>query len=217
MKSGEGKSNLRNQALEALDSTSDKPLWSHTFPKQGPEVFMSASTGRIVFLWTGKSDGEREEIARSPELFKRWKDTNISEGDVFAEAINGRDGAILGGIVIRTGKYSFTPEYAVSAGDAMVVTDNRNRVLFYSLETGQRKASWFGSRPRLSRDAQRLCIATGPGRLAIYDMHSLKQTSWFSFSAPVVSHTFSADGTKVLALTNDQTIFVLDATATNLH
>jgi hypothetical protein len=63
----------------------------------------------------------------------------------------------VGGVLLHTGNYFFTPERA-AAGDSLVVTDNRNRVLVYSVETGERKAR---TRPMLSRNGDRLWLGTG--------------------------------------------------------
>jgi hypothetical protein len=164
-----------------------------------------------------KADGVREEMARSTKLVERWKNANTGDGDVFAEAVNARDGVTLGGVLIHTGKSSFTPESAAAAGDSLVITDNRNRVLVYSVETGERRARFFGSHPKLSRHGDRMCLGNGRGQLAIYDLQSMKQTSEFSFAAPVLAHEFSADGKQLLVLTNDQTAFVLDASTGNVN
>jgi hypothetical protein len=63
--------------------------------------------------------------------------------------------------VVRTGKFSFQPEHQEAAGDWLVVTDNRNRVLLYSISAGEQKAKWFGYRPQISRNGDRLCLANG--------------------------------------------------------
>jgi WD40 repeat protein len=215
MKSHADKPSLRSVALEARDATSDQQLWSRNFSKQGPGVFVSASGDRLVFLWPGKSDGMREEMARSRGLVERWKNVSVSDGDVFAEVLNARDGTALSGVVIHTGKYSFTPEHADAVGDSLIVTDNRNRVLVYSLASGEVRQRLFGSQPRLSPDGERLCLANGRGQLALYDLRSLKQTAEFSLAAPVSSHEFSGDGKKMLVLTDDQTVVVLDTNSTD--
>jgi WD40 repeat protein len=120
----------------------------------------------------------------------------------------------IGRVVIHTGKYSFTPEHADAVGDSLIITDNRNRLLVYSLTTGDVQTRMFGSRPRLSHDGTRLCLTNGRGQLSVYDMRSLKPTAQFSFSGPISSQEFSGDGTKLLVLTDDQTVFVLDTGAT---
>ena len=127
--------------------------------------------------------------------------------------INARDGTVAGAAVLRTGKYSFVPEHLEVMGDWLVVTDNRHRVLLYSVATGERKAQLFGYRPQISQNGARLCLANGRGHLTVYDLHSLKQTSELSFANRISSQLFSGDGKRLFVLTNDQTAFILDATA----
>ena len=113
---------------------------------------------------------------------------------------------------MRTGKFSFRPEHQEAAGDWLVVTDNLNRVLLYSISTGERKARWFGYNPQISTKGQWLCLANGRGHLLVYDLRMLKQASDLSFDNHVSAYTFSEDGKQLLVLTDDQTVFVLDAT-----
>jgi WD40 repeat protein len=113
---------------------------------------------------------------------------------------------------VRTGKLSFQPEHQEAAGDLLVVTDNRNRVLLYSISAGEQKAKWFGYRPQISRNGDRLCLANGRGKLAVYDLRTLKQTNEFLFADRVSADLFSEDGKRLLVLTNDQTSFILEVT-----
>jgi hypothetical protein len=83
-------------------------------------------------------------------------------------------------------------------------------VLLYSLSTGAQKAKWFGFAPRISMNGERLCLATGRGRLTLYDLRTLKKSSDLYFANPVAAHLFSEDGKKLFVLTNDQTAFVID-------
>jgi WD40 repeat protein len=111
---------------------------------------------------------------------------------------------------VHTGKYSFVPEQQAAAGDWVVVTDNRNRVLLYSISTGEQKAKWFGYDPQISRNGERLCLANGRGRLVLYDLRTLKQTGEFSFGSRISAKDFSGDGGRLFVLTNDQTAYILD-------
>jgi WD40 repeat protein len=210
----------RNFELDALDMATAKPLWSRNFPKQGPWIFGSASSGKMIFLWNAKADGLRDELAQDAKLQERWSKENPGDTDFFMEVLNARDGTVAGGIVVRTGKYSFHPEYQMAVGDWLVVTDNLNRVLLYSVSTGEQKAKWFGYGPRISRSGNRLCLSNGRGHLVVYDLHTLKQISEFSFAARISGNLFSADGKRLFVLTNDQTGYVLDvsgeSTAANL-
>ena len=202
----------KNFELDALDMATAKPLWSRSFPKQGPSVSGSASSGKIIFVWNAKADGLRDELARDAKLQARWNKENPGDSDYFFEVLNARDGTVAGGVVVRTGKYSFQPEQQEAAGDWLVVTDNRNRVLLYSISTGEQKAKWFGYRPEISRNGDRLCLANGRGHLVVYDLHTLKQSSEFSFANRISADLFSEDGKRLLVLTTDQTTFILDVT-----
>jgi WD40 repeat protein len=203
----------RNFELNALDMATAKPLWSRTFPKQGPWISGSPTSGKMILLWNAKADGLRDELARDANLQVRWSKENPGDTDYFMEVLNARDGTVAGGIGIRTGKYSFHPEHQEAVGDWLVVTDNLNRVLLYSISKGEQKAKWFGYRPQISLNGEHLCLANGRGHLVIYDLHTLKQTKEFSFANRISAYLFSEDGKRLFVLTNDQTAFILDVAA----
>jgi WD40 repeat protein len=203
----------RNFELDALDMASAKPLWLRNFPKQGPWIAGSPSSGKLILVWNAKSDGLRDELARDPRLQDRWDKEKPGDTDYFLEVLNTRDGTAAGGIVVRTGKYSFRPEQEDATGDSLVVADNHNRVLVYSISTGAQKAKWFGYRPQISGDGSKLCLGNGRGRLVVYDLHTLKEINEFSFTSRVSGALFSADGNRLFVLTNDQTGFLLDVSA----
>ena len=202
-----------NFELDALDMATAKPLWSRSFPKQGPWISGSPSSGKLIFVWNAKADGLRDELAQNTKLKEDWSKESPGDTDFFMEVLNARDGTVAGGIVLRNGKYSFHPEYQEAVADWLVVTDNLNRVLLYSVSTGEQKAKWFGSGPRISRNGDRLCLSNGRGHLAVYDLHSLKQISEFSFTNRISGNLFSDDGKRLFVLTNDQTEYVLDVSA----
>ncbi|HEV2196530.1 MAG TPA: M48 family metalloprotease [Candidatus Acidoferrum sp.] len=198
--------------LDAMDIVNLKPLWSRAFPKQAPWVSGSASSGKLIFFWNAKADGLRDELGNDAKLQALWKRENPSDADYFLEVLDAHDGTAAGGAVVRTGKFSFHPEHREAAGDWLVVTDNLNRVLLYSISTGERKARWFGYNPQISPKGHWLCLANGRGHLIIYDLATLKQAGDLSFANHVSAYTFSEDGKRLLVLTDDQTVFVLDAT-----
>jgi WD40 repeat protein len=203
----------RNFELNAMDMATAKPLWSRTFPKQGPWISGSPTSGKMILLWNAKADGLRDELARDSNLQARWSKENPGDTDYFMEVMNAHDGTVTAGIVVRTGKYSFHPEHQEAVGDWLVVSDNLNRVLLYSISTGEQKAKWFGYRPQISRNGEHLCLANGRGHLIIYDLHSLKQINDLTFASRISAYLFSEDGKRLFVLTNDQTAFVLDVTA----
>jgi len=199
-----------NLEVKALDTASLNPLWSHSYTKQGPFLSGSLETGQLLMTWTARAEGLRDEVARDPKLLAHWPAEKPKEGDFFWEVVNARDGTTLGSVYLRTGKFSFAPEYWASAGDSLVVADDAHRVLLFSISTGQERAKWFGDRPRLSRHGDQLCLVNGRAHLLVYDLKSLKQTDEYFFAEPVTTKAFSEDGKRLLVLTSDQTVFILD-------
>jgi len=210
---GKNRSLQRNFELTGLDIVAEKPLWERAFAKEGPSMAGSPASGKLVLVWRGKSDGLREEAGRDPKLQSIWMRDNPSDSDYFLEVIDARTGTLSGAVVVRTGKYSFQPYRVEVEGDWLVVTDNLNRVLLYSISTGERRAKWFGYRPQVSSNGERLCLSNGRGNLTLYDLHDLKQAGELAFANPVSAYVFSEDGKRLFVLTNDQTVFLVDPAA----
>jgi WD40 repeat protein len=210
VKSGDQNHRDRNFDLESLDIVDQKLLWSRHFPKQGPSLSGSTSSGRVVLIWRANSDGVRDEVARNPKLQALWDRQKPKESDFLLEVLDSRSGSLIGGVILLTGKYSYVPETVKAVGDWMVVEDNLNRVLLYSISTGQLMTRWFGYSPQVSRNGQRLCLANGRGHLVVYDLQTLKQIDDLYFSNPISVHHLSEDGKKLFVLTNDQTAFQFD-------
>jgi WD40 repeat protein len=211
--SDKSRSTRRNMDLDALDIVDQKVLWSRHFPKQGPSLTGSISSGEIVLFWPANADGLRDEMASDPRLRALWDSQKPREGDYLLEAVDARSGSLLGAVILRTGKYSFLPESIQAVGDWLVVGDSVNRVLLFSLSTGKQVARWFGYNPEISRDGRRLCLDNGRGHLIVYDLRTFKPIDDLYFTHHVSLHTFSGDGTKLFVLCDDQTAFELDVTA----
>lgn len=199
-----------NVEVQALDMASLSPLWSRGYPKQGPFLGGSPETGQLLMTWKARAEGLKDELARDPKLRAHWPTDKPGEADFFWEVLNARDGSTLGTVYLRTGKYSFVPEYWNAAGDSLVISDNQDRVLLYSIVTGEQRAKWFGDRPKLSKQGDRLCLANGRAHLLVYDVKTLNRTNEYFFADPVVLKIFSEDGKHLLVMTSDQTLFVLD-------
>ena len=200
----------RKFELDVLDIVDQKLLWSRNFPKQGPSILGAASSGKVVLVWQANTDGFRDELARDPKLKAVSEKQKLNEGDFLMEVVESRTGTLLGAVALRTGKFSFTPQTVKALGDWLVVEDNHNRVLLYSISSGQQAARWFGYRPQISRNGQRLCLANGRGHLVVYDLQTLKQADDLYFSNSISVQYLSEDGKKLLVLTNDQTVFQID-------
>jgi hypothetical protein len=92
----------------------------------------------------------------------------------------------------------------------IVVEDDLNRVLIYSLKTGQQVGKVFGATPVASPAGNLLCVTNESGELLLYDLPGLAKRDDLFFTGRIAAGGFSADGKRLFILTDDQTAFVLD-------
>jgi hypothetical protein len=91
-----------------------------------------------------------------------------------------------------------------------VVTDTQNRVLLYSLATGQQKGHVLGGFATISLAGKLPCVENESGKLATYDLDTMEKRDDFVFSGPVALVSFTPDGKRLFVLTHDQNTYLLD-------
>jgi WD40 repeat protein len=132
------------------------------------------------------------------------------EGDYFLKAIDVKTGKTLGQLLIETGKGSFRIQEVVTVDDWVVISDNENRSLIYSLSTGEQKGKVFGSYPTLSVPAKLICVESDDGVLSLFDIDSFERRQKLTFPSHISFVRFSDDGKRLFVLTADQNVYFLD-------
>jgi len=215
----------RNITLDGLDVTSNDVksgavLWSHTYPKEGPTVESERPEGNLVLSWPANSDGAKLEIKNNPLLSARWPKVDAGGGDYFLEVVEPRTGKVIGASIVRSGKGAFRIRNAESAGDWLVVSDSTNRLLVYSVKSGEQTGILFGRRPVLSGSASLLAAENERGQLSLYDLTTLARLEQYVFTSPIAYSYFAADDRRLFVLTGNQTVYFIglpkpQAVATN--
>jgi hypothetical protein len=113
---------------------------------------------------------------------------------------------------IDTGKPFFYVVEANASRDRLVVADNQDRVLVYSLD-GQQKGIIAGHWPKVSSISDLLTVRTERGELDLYDLANAQERTAYDFDSPVAFDGFSADGKRLVVLSSDQVIYVLNPMA----
>lgn len=196
--------------LEMRDSRSFQPLWSKPFPKEAPRVWVNDHEGTMVLSWAVSTSAAKNEIKSDPTLAQRLAVMKEKEGDYLIQVLEAKTGKMLGRLLIETGKGSFRIADVMAAGDWIVISDSKNRVLIYSLSTGEQKGRVFGSRPSISAASNLLCVENERGQLSIHDLKSMEKRDQFVFPHPLSLARFSRDGNSLFVLTADQTAYVID-------
>jgi WD40 repeat protein len=217
-----GGSYVEDLTLEVRDVRSFDALWSRPLGKESPRYWVEPREGTMVLSWPTASKYARDEIKSDAELTRRLAAMKEQEGDYFLQVLDAKTGAVKGKLLVETGKGSFRIAKAFAAGDYVVIADTQNRVLVYSLSTGEQKGRVFGSRAVVGgvggksggqsagQSAGLMCVENERGKLAVYDLASLEKRDEFTFTHPVSGASFSQDGKRLFVLTANQAVYVLD-------
>ncbi len=206
-------STQRDVTFEVQDARTGNILWSRAFPKERPASSIGTAISSMVLVWSLETGHAKDEIKNDPALKARLAAMKEKEGDYYLEVVEARTGKTLRKMLVETGKGSFRIERTYAVGDYVVIVDTSNRVLVYSLSSGEQKGKVFGTRVAVSGAGNLLCVENETGQLAVYDIARMEKRDQFIFSHPVSFLRFSADGKRLFVLTNDQTTYVLDVTA----
>jgi len=91
-----------------------------------------------------------------------------------------------------------------------LVADSENRILLYSLKTGEQKGRVFGDFATVSPDGKLLCVTNESGKLNVYRVADMQSIEQFVFTSTVTAVEFSEDNKKLIVLTSNQTAHVFD-------
>jgi hypothetical protein len=188
-------------------------LWSKTYLKETPRLWLAPQSGTALLVWNVNDEVAKTEIKNDPVLSQQLLSMKEKEGDYFLQILDAQTGNEKGKLLIETGKGSFRLKNVFAAGDWVIVTDTQNRVLIYSLKTGELKGRVFGGNAAVSLAKNLLCVENEIGKLALYDLKTLEKRDEFVFSSPISMLRFSPDGKKLFALTSNQIAYLLDVSS----
>jgi WD40 repeat protein len=203
----------KDDVLELLDVRTMASLWSKSYPKEKPRVWVAPQPETIALVWNITDEAAKAEIRNDARLNSQLSAMKEKEGDYLLQILDAHTGRELGKLLIETGKGSFRLSNVFAAGDWVIVADTQNRVLVYSLKTGELKGRVFGGYATVSPAGNLLCVENESGKLAVYDLRTMDKRDQFIFSSPVSLVRFSRDGRQLFVLTSNQTAYMLDTSA----
>ena len=196
--------------IDIFDAPTMKLLWSKAYPKESPRAWIAARKHTISLVWDAIDAAVQDEMKSDPVLQKQITSLKEKQGDYLVKVLDARNGNELGKLLIETGKGSFRLKDVYADGDWVLVADSENRVLLYSLKTGELKGRVFGEYAAISPDGRFLCVANEDGKLNFYSLPSMQSVEQFVFTSSVSLLSFSEDGKKLIVLTSNQTAHVFD-------
>ena len=208
-KENESQSNVTMELSNVVDG---KLLWSKHFPHERPGYHVNSSANSLVLYWQASSGSAHAIAKEDPAAVSALSRVKDKDGILFVQVLDLDTGKLRTEMTLDTGKHSFQIMAAIATSDRLIVADNQNRVLVYSFD-GQEKGTVMGHSPEVSSGSDLLTVRTERGELELYDLSNVQKRSSYDFESPVAFDGFSQDGKRLVVLTSDQVIYVLDPAA----
>lgn len=208
--------------LDVMDARTAKSQWSQKIRGEAPLLFFESSAKSAVFLWSattervrrdatlkstvsrlGSSTSSDDRVCDLADFFNRglWEGQPLKSGVYVAEALDLATGEAKRSWVVDLVDRCLRVKSALAFGDAVLVEDNRNRVLVYRADSPQPRLRLFGSLLDADAARNRIAVGKGNGRVVVYDGVSGAQIEDFSFAVPLVLVRLARDGGALFALT----------------
>lgn len=200
----------KNVIVEVSDARTTTSLWKRSYPKEAPRTWASPQHGTVSHVWDITDEAVKLEIKDDAQLTQQLASMKEKEGDYFVEVLDIQNGKPVGRLFIETGKGSFRLQNIYATADCVIATDSTNRVLIYSLKTGQLLGRAFGGFAAVSPTAGLLCVENETGKLAVYDLAKMEKRDEFVFSSPIALLRFSDDGKRLVVITSNQYVYTID-------
>lgn len=201
----------KNGLMEVRDVRTNEILWSRTFPDEVPGNSLDSLRMTMTLIWPLKSKAAKDIVKSDENLRRRLSDMGDKDGDYLVEVVDAETGKTNGRALIETGEGSFRIRSAFTVAKWLTVTDTENRVLFYSLRDGMLQHRFFGENAAVSAAGDLAAIENNNGQLSIYDLMTGEKLEELNFKTSVAYVQFDRYGKKLLVLTADQEVFLLDA------
>ncbi len=201
----------RNHArtlLSVINAATGRELWNRDYPKDFPWMGFNSDENKAIFLWHATSDFVKDESRNDPVLKKKIKSKKERQGDYYIKVLQASTGKVLNTVYVETGRGSFRLLYAELAGDYLILHDNQNRLLIYSISSGERLGQVFGFNGSLSPTTPLLAVENKPGILTVYSLPAMQEFTKLKFTRPCVFVKFSRDGKRLFVLTDDQMTYL---------
>jgi WD40 repeat protein len=195
----------KDWTFEIQDYRNKSIVWSRRFPHEVPSLSLHSSG--ILLEWPANADAAKEEMQKFPDLKGRPE-----KDDIFLELIDMKKDAVVGKQLVHTNKASFRILQTALDGDWIAFATSGDRVLVYSLSSGEEKMRMFGGNPIIHAASHQMAVSTAAGELDLYELANSSVKRQYNFPTSVMYAQFSPDGRRLFVLTRDQTAYTLDLT-----
>jgi WD40 repeat protein len=205
-----GETLTREVRFELRDVANDKLAWTKDFPKEAPDYFFDDYSGRVILYWSLGTEAGKARLKEDPVLVERSRQMGNKNDDYVVEIVDAFANKSVGTLLLETGKGSFDIQSGFSEGNWLVLRDDNNRVLVYSLKDGELQHRFFGTTASLNPSGNQIAVENYPGEVTVYDLATGNPYARLRFNSAAVFTRFSLDGKRLLVLTAGQSAYAFD-------
>ncbi len=208
---GDTDANLRGAVrFELKDFVGDKVIWSRDFPKESPRYSFDEYSGRLIFYWSLCTEAGKATLKQIPELQAKADALGNKQSDYLIEIVDAFAGKPAGNLLIETGKGSFSVGAALSEGDWLVLYDSQDRVLVYSIKTGELRHRFFGKTAAINPLRNQIAVENFPGEVSIYNLETGDREANYIINGNAAFVRFNLEGNKLFVLSAAQAAYNFD-------
>lgn len=205
-----GETLSREVRFELRDVVNEKVVWTKDFPKEAPGYFFDDYSGRVILYWSLGSEAGKSRLKEDAALVQRSRELGNKDDDYVLEIYDAFDNKSVGTLLLETGKGSFDIESGFSEGNWLVLRDDNNRVLTYSIKDGELRHRFFGANAAMNPLGTQIVVENYPGELTVYSLETGNAEGRLRFKNGAAFTRFSLDGKKLLVLTSGQVVYAFD-------
>lgn len=205
------------RALAVFDAKTGRELWSRPMGKATSGVkAVQPRHNSLVLMWNYSSDAARAVVDATPALKKQFESMKAKKEEVgLLQVLDLTTGAVKGHLLVDFGRGSFRPTLAVATGDQVVLGDNENRTLVYSLATSDLLGRAFGTPLDVAVGGDLACVQNTAGEVTLYSLPGMQEVDKLVFPSAAAFARFSRDGRRLFVLTRDQTTYTIELKSSN--
>ena len=200
----------REVRFELRDVVTDKLVWSKEFNKEAPKFFFDDYSGRLIFYWNLGTEAGKARLKEEAALAGQASQMGDKDDDYLVEVYDAFASKSVGVLLLETGQRSFDIKSGFSEGNWLVLHDDHNRVLIYSIKEGELRHRFFGTNAAMNPSRNQVIVENYPGELTLYDLATGNMLSRLRFKTGTAFVRFSLDGKKLLVLTAGQIAYAFD-------
>ena len=186
-------------------------LWSKSFESE-PGYNYSLLPGQTILSFRLSTDGAKARLKDAPELAAEAAGIKEKESGWLIQELDNNNGNILRELVLKVPMIYQGSGGVTIVGDNLYLSGSGNRTMVYSVATQAQRREIFGYAIAADTASGHICTVNRRDEAVVYDAEGHQLASYRTGSPLLLAH-FEQNGTRLLLLTADQKVRIMQIEA----